>query len=129
MANEYYAIIEQKNGLSQYSGRPYTKITMLNLGNRQEYVTYVDTSNHNKENWHYIVNHPTWGFVVGNVKLVTRKGKTVVDADSDPVIVDTDQDANNLLLELKKAWAEADAAESQKSSQGCNNNFNDLFQL
>lgn len=125
---QHYAVIKQDSGLSQVTGRPYTKITLVDLDSRQEYPTYADTANHNCVNWQQIVNHPTRGYILTGLKVVTRKGKQIIDADCDPIIVSEFQDADELYLGIKKMWREVDSEKNQTSSQGCKNKFNDLFE-
>lgn len=123
-----YAVIEQQSGLSQVTGRPYTKITLIDLDSRKEYPTYADTANHNSVNWQQIVNHPRRGYILTGLKVVTRKGKEVIDADCDPIIVSEFDDCDELHLAIKKMWREVDSEKIQHTSQGCKNKFNDLFE-
>jgi hypothetical protein len=122
-----YAVISQKSGLSQITGRPLTTITLVGLVDRQIYPTYVDTSNHNSKNWTHIVNHPTHGYILDGLKTVIRKGKEIVDADGDPIIREQVTDCDQLYIDIKKAWADLDREKNVVSSKGCKNNFNDLF--
>ena len=128
MAKTNYAVIDQQSGLSKVTGRPYTKITLVDLDTRKEYPTYADTANHNCANWQHITNHPARGYILTGLKVVTRKGKEVIDADSDPIIVSEFDDANELHLAIKKLWREVDKEKITKSTVGCKNNFNDLFE-
>jgi hypothetical protein len=123
-----YAVIDQQNGLSQVTGRPYTKITLVDIDTRQQYPTYADTANHNCKNWQQIISHPQRGYILTGLTVVTRKGKTVIDADCDPVIVSEFDDCHELDLAIKKMWREVDSERTQQSSQGCKNKFNDLFE-
>lgn len=123
-----YAVIKQKSGLSQVTGRHCTTITLVGLNDRQEYPTYIDKSMRNYDQWVHIVNHPNNGYILDNLELITKKGKTVVDADCDPVIAHETQDCDHLYTLIKQSWADADKKQFVKSSQGCKNNFNDLFE-
>lgn len=125
---QLYAVVNQKSGLSQVTGRPYTTITLVGLQDRAEYVTYVDTANHNCKNWTHIVNHPRHGYILDSLSTVTRKGKAVINADSDPIIKEEVTDQDQLYIDIKKAWAELDREKNIKSSVGCKNKFNDLFE-
>lgn len=125
---KHYAVINQQSGISQVTGRPYTKITLVDFDTREEYPTYADTANHNCVNWQRITNHPGRGYVLTNLKIVKRKGKEVIDADCDPIIVSEIEDCNELLLALKKMWREVDKEQVTHSSRGCKNNYNDLFE-
>ena len=125
---KHYAVIDQRSGLSQVTGRPYTKIVLVDLDSRKEYPTYADTANHNCVNWQRITSHPTRGYILSGLKVVTRKGKEVIDADCDPIIISEFDDANELNLAIKKMWREVDKEQNVKTSKGCKNNYNDLFE-
>lgn len=123
-----YAVINQKSGISIVTGKPCTTITLVGLEDRREYPTYIDKAMRNYEQWVHIVNHPNNGYILDNLDLITRKGKIVVDADCDPVIAHETPDSDQLYVLIKNSWADLDKKQSIKSSQGCPNNFNDLFE-
>jgi hypothetical protein len=123
-----YAVINQKTGISIKTGKLCTTITLIGLDDRCEYPTYIDKSMRNYEKWIHIINHPNNGYILDNLELITRKGKTVIDADCDPIIVHETTDADQLYISIKKMWADVDKEQFVNSSQGCKNKFNDLFE-
>ena len=116
-----YVILKQEWGRSKHLGTEYVKITFLGIKDRQEYHTYVDTPNHNYKNWSHIINNPTHGFVVRNLKTKTHKGKTLIDADSRPIIDWEDNDDDEIMRQVSEIWAEEDLREGS-------DRFRDLFE-
>jgi hypothetical protein len=116
-----YVVLKQEWGRSRHLGTEYVKITMMGIKDRKEYVTYVDTPNHNYKNWSHIINNPKHGFVISNIKTKSHKGKELVDADSKPMIDWEDDDDTEIMKQIAEIWAEQDLkADSDK--------FRDLFE-
>jgi hypothetical protein len=103
-----YVIIKQESRFSKITGAPMTKITFLGIKDRQEYVTYIDSPNRNHDNWQHITNNPEHGFVVRSLRTKKAKGKTLIDADSKPVIEWEDDDDTEIMRQLSEVWAEED---------------------
>ena len=103
-----YIVLKQESGISQRFGTPMTKITLLGVKDRKEYITYVDTPNYNYKNWSHIINNPNHGFILRNLKTKQHKDKTLIDADSKPIIEFEDEDDVEIFKELAKIWAEED---------------------
>jgi hypothetical protein len=122
-----YAVIKQSTAISSVTGFETTTLICVDLDTRKEYPTYIDQSNRNRVNWLDIINYPLKGFIITDVDLVQRKGKLVINADSEPRILEEFASSANLAHELKTAWRELDLKQYQTTSQGCKNNFNDLF--
>jgi hypothetical protein len=116
-----YVVLKQEWGRSRHLGTEYVKITFLGIKDRKEYVTYVDSPNHNFKNWSHIINNPKHGFVVRNLKTKTHKAKTLIDADSKPIIEWEDDTDTEIMRQVSEIWAEEDVkANSDK--------FRDLFE-
>lgn len=116
-----YVVLKQERGYSRHLGTEYVKITFLGIKDRQEYHTYVDTPNHNYKNWEHIIRNPRHGFVVRNLKTKTHKGKTLINADSKPIIDWEDVDDEEIMRQVAEIWAEEDL----KSDS---DRFRDLFE-
>jgi hypothetical protein len=116
-----YVVLKQAKGVSKHLGTEYVKITFLGVKDRKEYVTYVDTPNHNYGNWQHIINNPNHGFVVRNLKLKTHKGKTLINADSQPIIEWQDHNDQEIMRQVAEIWAEEDLKHDS-------DRFRDLFE-
>lgn len=116
-----YVILKQEWGRSRHLGTEYVKITFLGIKDRQEYVTYVDSPNHNYKNWSHIINNPTHGFVVRNLKTKEHKGRTLISADSKPIIDWEDTDDVEIMRQVSEIWAEEDLKNDSDK-------FRDLFE-
>jgi hypothetical protein len=116
-----YVVLKQERGFSRHLGTEYVKITFLGVKDREEYHTYVDTPNHNYKNWEHIIRNPKHGFVVRNLRTKTHKGKTLIDADSKPIIDWEDVDDLEIMRQVSEIWAEED----QKADS---DRFRDLFE-
>ena len=79
---QMYYIVSQEDQPSRHGGY-ITVIKMINLHTGEEAKTYIDERNRNYRNWHEIVNHPGWGFVIDHLKL---KRPGLISADSRPEI-------------------------------------------
>lgn len=118
-----YIVLEQRAGYSKIAGTPMTTIVMVGVKDRREYVTYVDTPNRNAENWGHITRHADHGFVLRNLTTTnktTRKGQTIINADSDPIIEWETDTIDEVLADAQKYWAEEDARNDSDK-------FSDLF--
>lgn len=121
MAKEQnYVVLTQEPGLSKITGQPYVKITLVGTDDELDYITYVDTANHNQSNWFHITNNPTHGFVLNNLRVKKSKDKRLIDADSKPVIAAEDVDKDKVLDAMKEVFNER----RQKTV----NRFKDLFE-
>lgn len=116
-----FVVLKQERGYSKHLGTEYVKITFLGVKDRQEYVTYIDTPNHNYKNWTHIIQNPKHGFVVRNLKTKTHKGKTLIDADSKPIIEIEDDDDVDIMRQVAEIWAEEDIKNNS-------DRFRDLFE-
>lgn len=116
-----FVVLKQEWGRSKHLGTEYVKITVMGIKDRKEYVTYVDTPNHNFKNWQHIINNPKHGFVIRNLRTKQHKGKTLIDADSKPIIDWEDSDDTEIMRQIAEVWAEEDLkADSDR--------FRDLFE-
>jgi hypothetical protein len=106
--NQNYVVLDQQRGLSKITGHPYVKITFAGTRDRDEYTTYVDNNNHNYENWLHIINNPTHGFILSNLKVKRHKDRLLVDADSRPIIQAEDSDQSRVMDMLMEVWKEQD---------------------
>lgn len=116
-----YIVLKQERRFSKVTGSPMTKITLLGVKDRQEYITYIDTPNRNHDNWAHIVNNPEHGFILRNLRTINRKDKTLIDADSKPIIEWEDEDDTEILKQLAEVWAEEDRKNGSDK-------FSDLFE-
>lgn len=115
-----YVVLEQKAGLSKVTGHAMVTITLVGTKDRKEYITYIDSTNYNRDNWHHVVNNPDHGFVLDNLKVKMHKERLLIDADSKVIIAAEDLDKSRILDALTEVWAEQDAK--------ANNKFKDLFE-
>jgi hypothetical protein len=116
-----YVVLKQDWGRSKHLGTEYVKITVMGIKDRKEYVTYVDTPNHNYKNWEHIIRNPNHGFVIRNLKTKQHKGKELVDADSKPIIEIEDTDDVEIMRQIAEIWAEEDLKNDSDK-------FRDLFE-
>lgn len=116
-----YVVLKQERRFSKISGSPMTKITLLGIKDRQEYVTYIDSPNRNHDNWSHITNNPDHGFVLRNLRTKKAKGKVLIDADSQPIIEWEDVNDEEIMRQVAEVWAEED----RKNGSDC---FRDLFE-
>lgn len=103
-----YVVLKQEWGRSRHLGTEYVKITVMGIKDRKEYHTYVDTPNHNYQNWQHIINNPQHGFVIRNLKTKEHKGKTLINADSKPIIEWEDDNDTEIMRQISEIWAEED---------------------
>ena len=115
-----YIVLKQESRSSKVYGTPMTKITLLGVKDRMEYVTYIDQPNRNFTNWQHIINNPGAGFVLRNLKSKRHQGKNLIDADSRPIIEWQDDDDSEILRQLSEIWAEED-------HKNGSDKFGDLF--
>jgi hypothetical protein len=118
-----YIVIEQRTGYSKIAGTPMTTIIMVGVKDRREYVTYVDTPNRNAAHWQHITRHIDHGFVLRNLKpttKTTKKGQTIINADSEPIIEWETDSLDEVLADAQKFWAQEDALKDSDK-------FSDLF--
>jgi hypothetical protein len=115
-----YLVINQEPRFSKVYGTPMTKITLLGIKDRKEYVTYIDTPNRNHANWHHITNNPDHGFILRGLRIKTFKGKTLIDADSQPIVEWEDDNQEEMLKQIQELWEEEDRKNNTDK-------FSDLF--
>lgn len=94
-----YVIINQEAKTSMKYGTPMTKITLLGVKDRKEYITYVDLPHRNYKNWQHMINNPDHGFVLRNIQTKMHKGDELVDADSRPII-DVEMESLEEVMEI-----------------------------
>jgi hypothetical protein len=119
-----YIVLEQRQGFSQKYGTEMTTITMVGVKDRREYVTYIDTPNRNTVNWSHITRNPTHGFVLRNLNTTsksTKKGQTIINADSEPIIEWETELLDEVLIDAQKYWSEEDRKKDSDK-------FGDLFE-
>lgn len=104
-----YVVLKQEQRFSKITGSPMTKITLVGVKDHKEYVTYIDSPNKNHKNWSHIVNNPTHGFVLRNLRIKSHKDRNLIDADSKPIIEWEDQDDSEILKQLAEIWLEEEA--------------------
>jgi len=118
--NQTFVLIEQVPGISKITGHPMTTITLVGTSDKQIYTTYIDSNNHNHSNWQHILNSPTNGFILSNLRTKVHKEKLLINADSKPVIAAECLDKKSILDALEANWKEQDARKANK--------FKDLFE-
>lgn len=119
-----YIVLEQRQGFSQKYGTEMTTITMVGVKDRREYVTYIDSPNRNTANWSHITRNPTHGFVLRNLNTTnksTKKGQTIINADSAPIIEWETDELDEVLVDAQKYWSEEDRKKDSDK-------FGDLFE-
>ena len=119
-----YIVVEQRQGHSQKYGTEMTTIIMVGVKDRREYVTYIDSPNRNAANWQHITRNPTHGFVLRKLTATdksTKKGQTIINADS-PVMIEWETDTlDEVLADAQKFW-------EQEDRKNGSDKFGDLFQ-
>jgi hypothetical protein len=119
-----YIVLEQRSGHSQKYGTEMTTIIMVGVKDRREYVTYIDSPNRNTVNWAHITRNPTHGFVLRNLNTTaksTKKGQTIINADSQPIIEWETETLDEVLIDAQRYWAEEDRKKDSDK-------FGDLFE-
>jgi predicted GNAT family acetyltransferase len=119
-----YIVVEQKSGYSKIAGTPMTTVIMVGVKDRREYVTYVDTPNRNAVNWQHITRHADHGFVLRNLKVTdktTKKGQSIINADSEPIIEWETDTLDEVLADAQKFW-------EQEDRKNGSDKFGDLFE-
>ena len=119
-----YIVVEQKPGYSKIAGTPMTTVVMVGVKDRREYVTYVDTPNRNAVNWQHITNHADHGFVLRNLNVTnksTKKGQTIINADSQPIIEWETDTLDEVLIDAQRYWEPEDRRNNSDK-------FGDLFE-
>jgi hypothetical protein len=102
-----YAVLSQKEKQSKYGGT-IIEITMVDIVERTEWITYIDYRNHNHSHWQHITNNPNHGFVLKNLKRKRHKDKNLINADSKPVINEEFEDPNEMFDLIKQLWDKED---------------------
>lgn len=119
-----YIVVEQRAGYSKIAGTPMTTLILIGVKDRREYVTYVDTPNRNAANWGHITRNPEHGFVLRNLTATnktTKKGQTIINADSEPIIEWETDSLDEVLIDAQKYWEEEDR-------KNLSDKFGDLFE-
>lgn len=101
-----------------------TTLILVGVKDRREYVTYVDTPNRNAENWGHITRNPGHGFVLRNLQTTnktTKKGQTIINADSQAIIEWETDSLDEVLIDAQKYWEEEDR-------KNLSDKFGDLFE-
>ena len=116
-----YLVVKQEKNYSRNTGRPYTKLTLQGIKDRQLYETYVEVGMRNYKNWQHVVENTDYIFVLNNIKV---KEAGLIDADSKPVIEHSasPENAEDILGPIEEFWAEEDARAGA-------NTFNQLFSV
>ena len=119
-----YIVVEQRPGYSKIAGTPMTTLILIGVKDRREYVTYVDTPNRNAAHWAHITRHATHGFVLRNLtptNKTTKKGQTIINADSEPIIEWEADSLDEVLIDAQRYWEEEDR-------KNLSDKFGDLFE-
>ncbi len=119
-----YIVIEQRPGYSKIAGTAMTTVIMVGVKDRREYVTYVDTPNRNAVNWQHITRSPDHGFVLRNLtptNKATKKGQTIINADSEPIIEWETDTLDEVLADAQRYW-------EQEDRRAGSDKFGDLFE-
>jgi hypothetical protein len=119
-----YIVLEQRQGHSQKYGTEMTTIIMVGVKDRREYVTYIDSPNRNAANWQHITRNTTHGFVLRNLNTTaksTKKGQTIINADSQPIIEWETDTLDEVLVDAQKYWEQEDLKKDSDK-------FGDLFE-
>jgi hypothetical protein len=106
--DDYTIMPDRRNGGSMM------RLTFVNMATQVTADTYVCPANRNARNWTQLLNNLHQGHIVADLKLVTKRGKTVISADSTPDIL-WSGDAVELENKLKQLWSPK-------------NNYGDLFE-
>jgi len=64
----------------------YFEIEMVNAETHQSYKSYIVDENHNRRNWHNIIEE-YWGVYTG-INTKRARGKVVINADSKPILAE-----------------------------------------
>ena len=115
--NQKYVIYNQKTGISKHGGTLIT-INAIGVEDRKEYITYIDPTNYNAQNWIDIVSKPKGGFLVKGLKV---KQKNIINADSKFTVLAETHTPEPILVELHNKWKEEDELPPP-------NTFRDLFE-
>lgn len=76
----------------------YFLVEMVDADTKKTYKSYIVNENHNRHNWHDILEEH-WGVYTG-IKLKRSKGKQVINADSRPKLAEhlTEQECKNFRM-------------------------------
>ena len=107
MINQNYVIYNQKTTGSKHGGT-VTTVNAIGVSDRKEYITYIDPTNFNSQNWIDIVSKPKSGFLVKGLKVKNFDKKNIINADSKPVILAETITPDPILVELYEIWKEQD---------------------
>lgn len=116
-----YIVLKQEPRFSKVYGTPMTKITLIGVKDRLEYITYIDGPNRNHANWQHIIKNPEHGFVLRNLNVKANKDKNLINADSEPIIEWEDDNNTAMMNQLYDIWTEEDRRNGSDK-------FGDLFE-
>jgi hypothetical protein len=119
MIKQNYVIYSQKSSVSRHGGR-ITTINAIGVQDRKDYITYIDPTNFNSQNWQDIITKPNNAFIVHGLTVKNIQGKYIINADSKPRIIAETSDPSTLLYELHELWREQDEPKTK---------FKDLFDV
>lgn len=115
-----YAILSQQDVPSKHGGM-VREIRLVGLVDRQEYITWIDTTNFNHKHWTHIVANPDHGFILKDLKLKKMDNRTdVINADSKPLIAWEHINILDVTAAIADKWREQDIKKGRP-------NFDDLF--
>ena len=112
-----YVIYEQHTKISKYGGTVIT-VNVIGVQDRKEYITYIDPTNYNAQNWTDITSNPQGGFLVSGLKV---KKDNILNADSKFTVLAATHTRDALLSELHEVWKTQDEKKTA-------NTFRDLFE-
>jgi len=101
-----YVVYEVKSRPSKY-GNDIWQIDLIGTKDRFMYRTYVDPNNRNYSNWAGIIDDPTAGYLLRNLKR-SKKGEDLINADSKPFPILVTSSRNDMLKDLVTIWKERD---------------------
>lgn len=111
---QHYVIYNQRRGVSKHGGALIT-IKAKGVTDGNEYITYIDPTNFNSQNWIDITSKPEAGYLVKGMNI---KRDNILNADSKFTVLAETHTAEIMLAELDKVWQERNRPK---------NTFRDLF--
>lgn len=119
MIKQNYVIYQQSKQHSRHGGM-ITKLLAIGVRDRKDYVTYIDPTNYNYQQWQPLVQNPTAGYLLGHMR-VKNQDKCILNADSQFKVLAVTATPDVLLYELHDIWKEQDEAPAP-------NHFRELFE-
>lgn len=83
---DYWIVQDSKVMRDRRHGGSMTRITFLNIKTLQTADTYICPGLRNSRNWYTVIGLLDQGMIIGNLGVVVSGNRTVISADSEPVI-------------------------------------------